>query len=286
MGKRAMSKPSVRWETITVARARTLLKKTGRQRPISKARVARYVKEMLAGRWVQTGEPIHLSKSGHLLNGQHRLSAIVESGIPCDMVVIEGVPDDAILHMDTGGKRSIGDILGIYLGVENPKSVASTLTQYLIINAQGNSKPSNSTEDYLAAYAKHEADVKWAIATIGSRLEGGGVPISSGCGPIWGAFAYMRKRNPQLVEKLAVRFKTMKGIKARDNARVLRAVVGSNANKGSQEIRRDLLSAALQCIDAELGGRSVSIKNLDSGRAVFNKIRSKTRTAAAPRKTK
>ena len=64
------------------------------QRQLKKARVEKYAKEMLDGMWLYNGESIVISESGRLLDGQHRLSAVIKAGIPVEMAVIDDVPDE------------------------------------------------------------------------------------------------------------------------------------------------------------------------------------------------
>ena len=65
------------------------------------------------GEWISTHQGIAFSKSGKLLDGQHRLEAIVHSGIPIQMFVFTGVPDDAYKVLDNGVKRTLSDLTGI-----------------------------------------------------------------------------------------------------------------------------------------------------------------------------
>jgi hypothetical protein len=72
--------------------------------------------EQLAGamardEWVFNGDAVRIADSGVLLDGQHRLAAVVRSGRAQRFLVISGLSDAAQETMDTGAKRSIGDML-------------------------------------------------------------------------------------------------------------------------------------------------------------------------------
>jgi len=58
-------------------------------------------------------EPIQVSKSGVLLNGQHRLKAIIDSESYEPMLVCRGVPDYAQETIDKGSRRTYGDTLSL-----------------------------------------------------------------------------------------------------------------------------------------------------------------------------
>ena len=68
------------WEDVTPDMARTYLKSNTHNRPLDAARVSKYAADMRAGRWLVSPETISFDEHGVLLNGQHRLGAIVESG--------------------------------------------------------------------------------------------------------------------------------------------------------------------------------------------------------------
>jgi hypothetical protein len=61
--------------------------------------------------WELTGDAIVFDDQDVLLNGQHRLSAIVVTGIPARLLVLRGVPSKAQEVMDQGLSRNLGDQL-------------------------------------------------------------------------------------------------------------------------------------------------------------------------------
>src|SRR5712692_3591943 len=54
------------------------------------------------GEWQLTGEAIKLDDEGRVRDGQNRLHAIVQAGIPVRSVVARGVSEDAFKVMDSG----------------------------------------------------------------------------------------------------------------------------------------------------------------------------------------
>jgi hypothetical protein len=68
---------------------------------------------MKAGEWLKTHQGIAFTKSGRLLDGQHRLKAIVESEIPTWSFVFEGLDDEAFKAIDSGVKRNLSDLTGL-----------------------------------------------------------------------------------------------------------------------------------------------------------------------------
>ena len=79
---------------IDPQKAETWLKQGGKNRKLSPRHVDRLAAEMAAGRWVLNGEAIIFSADGKLVDGQHRLHAVIKSRTSIMSVVIFGVEDE------------------------------------------------------------------------------------------------------------------------------------------------------------------------------------------------
>lgn len=97
------------WEEITPARAKEMLESNISNRRLTDSTVKTYARDMAEGRWAVNGEAIQFASDGTLLNGQHRLSAIVLSGVTVPMLVIRGLPKRTQETMDAGKKRNAVD---------------------------------------------------------------------------------------------------------------------------------------------------------------------------------
>lgn len=67
------------------------------------------------GEWIPTHQGVAFSKSGKLLDGQHRLEAIIEANISVQMLVVTNVRDDAYKVLDNGIKRTMADLTGMHM---------------------------------------------------------------------------------------------------------------------------------------------------------------------------
>ena len=105
--------PQANVVSVTPSMAALWLAANKQNRGVSKSALAAYVKDMQEGRWLFTGEPISFDADGHLLNGQHRLTAIIQSGVTLPFLVVRGLASEAQDAMDKGRKRSVSDQLGI-----------------------------------------------------------------------------------------------------------------------------------------------------------------------------
>ena len=88
---------------------------------------------LICNQWKFIGDPIRISISGILLDGQHRCKACVESGVPFEAILITGLPDETFSIMDSGLSRTAGDTLGIDQCCEKPlaNALSSVVTRAL-----------------------------------------------------------------------------------------------------------------------------------------------------------
>lgn len=82
------------------------------QRPIRNNRVSRMASDMIAGRF-RLGPDSVLRIKGKLANGQHRLSAVVQSGKPQMFIVLNSNDEELYKIVDFGMKRTISDTLAM-----------------------------------------------------------------------------------------------------------------------------------------------------------------------------
>lgn len=87
------------------------LRRNANNRNLRDDTVLMYAADMEAGNWLMTGEAIKFDTSGNLLDGQHRLHAIVTAGVPVRMMVMTGITPEAQRVMDSGVKRTASDAL-------------------------------------------------------------------------------------------------------------------------------------------------------------------------------
>lgn len=118
-------KPSISLVKVTPEHAEEWLGKNTHNRNIRQAAVTAYARDMAAGHWHVTAEPIKFTTDGTLLDGQHRLLAVIKAGVPIEMFVAKGIAEDAQRVMDTGAKRSPGDMLKLD-GYSNANHLAAS----------------------------------------------------------------------------------------------------------------------------------------------------------------
>lgn len=98
-------------------------------RPLREGTVRRYANLMKLDHWRLNGETIKFTSRGKLLDGQHRLTAVIVSGKTVRMAVLRGVAEDGFITLDQGAKRSLRDYLAI-AGEANQTQLSATIAWY------------------------------------------------------------------------------------------------------------------------------------------------------------
>jgi hypothetical protein len=111
---------------VTPDLAKRWLAQNTHNRNVRERVVNAYAADMAAGNWTEDGQSIKRATTGLLLDGQHRLTAIVQAGVTLRMLVVSNLPEDAQETMDTGAKRVLGDVLKLR-GETNSICLASIL---------------------------------------------------------------------------------------------------------------------------------------------------------------
>jgi hypothetical protein len=100
-------------ETITPQEAERLLEANEHNRNLRQAWVDSLAGMMSRGEWTLNGETIKLAEDGTLLDGQHRLAAVVAANVTLETVVVRGLPMAAQDTVDIGRGRRLADVLAI-----------------------------------------------------------------------------------------------------------------------------------------------------------------------------
>lgn len=124
-----MPKPTASVETITPQKAQYLLDNRAPNRNIAKSHVAYLLAEMRAGSWALNGETIKIDTEGRLIDGQHRLAAVVEYGKPVRFLVVRNVPASAFASIDQGRIRSAASVCAM-AGIPNASTAASAARMF------------------------------------------------------------------------------------------------------------------------------------------------------------
>lgn len=103
----------IRFMNVSPVIAAKLLSLNTRNRPKRKKDSDDWANQIVAGKWLTTHQGVALDRNMIILDGQHRLEAIVESGETVRMPVCVGLAPEVFDVIDTGRKRSAADVLAM-----------------------------------------------------------------------------------------------------------------------------------------------------------------------------
>ena len=143
--------------TITPEIAMELLENNDHNRKVSQANIRAVANALQNNEWQLNGQPIIVAEDGKLMDGQHRLMAVIETQISLPTVLVTGVREEVFTTIDTGRVRTGGDTLSIAFGLENPSTMANLIKMYHgYINCRMTKPPKLSNTQILNLYRENE----------------------------------------------------------------------------------------------------------------------------------
>lgn len=255
------SLPGHEWMMVDARRARELLSATTfKNRGVTASRVRQYAQSMRDGRWRVTGEPLMMSPEG-LINGQHRLLAIIESGMCFPMLVVTHGDSDVYKVIDTGGVRDAGDLLSFHTGRYRATAAvvrATMLTEARTISLKGSGSARFSLTNeaiearYLLDRAAFDAAVGAAYLVVNST---GGSITAPG-------LAHFTFRDYPWIEDFFAGVRTGAGLALGDPALTLRNRLMSEGASASNSSKRLVVGGQIQiwfmALRARKAGRTLA----------------------------
>lgn len=163
-----------RTETIDAKWAQDALSKNMKnfRKYRSERHVARLRDDMLAGSWQENGESIKFDVDGNLVDGQHRLAAVIQADVEIRSSVTRGLPTGADLNLDSGKVRNITDVLKD-LGEKNARVLSSALRLICCLDrvedpVAGSLRRALSIREYLETHRRHPK-LGESVSTRGQR---------------------------------------------------------------------------------------------------------------------
>lgn len=240
---------NVNIENITPQLAKLWLEKNTSNRPISENTVTFYANEMSRGRWHETNQGIGFFKDGTLADGQHRLNAVIVSGMTVKMQVTRGMDQGAMTGIDGGKKRTAADHLHIHYGISNANAFAACARQ-IVSTFFGYQNFPLSAEVLHPVIKYYEADMAKVI------------PAVAGFRPATRAWVHAciviaRHRHPEIIDELLAGFSTGEGLRVNTPAHTFREwlIAGTSEHlRGSY--KRPAIESGLNILYHQVKGTS------------------------------
>jgi len=145
-------------ETITPDKARDYLRQNIGNRPIKMMKLKALMSDLQKGQFKLTHQGIAFDRDGVLIDGQHRLKAIAETGIPAPMYVTRNCDPESFRVIDCGSTRSPQDVLK-HVGSKNYAAVASAIRVLLWIKSKLGTYKSTTLKQYKTHIVLSNTDI-------------------------------------------------------------------------------------------------------------------------------
>lgn len=259
----ALGQVRSQWMDVDPATAHRWLENNFRNRPLSQDVVLAYARDMQRGVWVPTHQGVAFNDRDELIDGQHRLHAIILSGCTIRMMVTFGLPSkiegfemttmDAV---DRGRTRSVADQLKIQHGMKDGSIIAAIAASLATLCSAQRTRRL-SVGQTLEIYRAFEEPVDFVIAhrvrTIGLRAVGVLAAFVFALGPERDIM-----ENPPAIARMFQRLMSGEGLRDRSPLAALRAfLVSEDAKLLSRQTDRGLAELVLHAVNLELAGASV-----------------------------
>lgn len=237
---------------ITPDMAAAMLATSAGNRHIREEQVAAYARDMLSGRWFMTGDTIGFNADGRLVDGHHRLEAVVASGVSLHTFAVYGIGDEAHGAIDTGIKRTQADEFG-YRGEVNKHLLAAIVSNVWRYDLPGGPVTSSVPTRAELHYVLEQNPGIRSFTSLATSSFG-----SITTGPL-GAVAYIAAREVEVeeAENWLGRLKSDTGFEEGDPCLALRRYAASVKKRRIALSRIDWMAICIKSFNAYLAGTSV-----------------------------
>jgi hypothetical protein len=217
--------------TITPEIAAQWLKSNRLNRPVRRTVWEGYSQQMSEGKWKVNGQAIIIAENEDILDGQHRLLAVIDAGCSIQSLVVYGISAEAFATIDTGAVRTPADALFLHFH-EHPVmavKVAATAAQWCKRLERGSvfqhRKMCNADViDYVAA---HQSIFQWA-ETLNSFPKDAR-PLSLGIGAA--LYELFARKNLELAAQFMAALYTGENLTRKDVEFLLRQALLKDAQR-------------------------------------------------------
>lgn len=155
---------------ITPDDARKMLQRSAEfcNRAVKKSALKEYTESIKNGKWrYEVADPIRIDTNGFVIDGQHRLLAVIDANTPMLFYVVSNLPTDAANYIDIGVPRTHADFVALG-GNKNAPNVAAAIrfhARYVAGSLSNNTVavPRHAVNEYLAKHPGLLRSVELAV---------------------------------------------------------------------------------------------------------------------------
>lgn len=236
-------------ESVTPELAQAWLETKLDNRPVNDPRVDAYAASMRRGAWRLVLQGLSLDREGRLLDGEHRLWAVVRSGCTVPFLVLRGATLEDRAALDQGRARSIADQLRVVYGIAHAPRVTAWVRALHTALAR---RVVVLTPDAVRAYIDAHG------AAVAFMQEHGPKRRPLNLAPVGAAFLYAYPSAPERVRELCAAYVSGSGVVVGEPAHTLREYVLTRKAAGRDSLR-SAFAKALRAIAAHLDGERIEL---------------------------
>ena len=213
---------------VTPRMAKDWLLKNYANRPITNARVEYYLKQMKAGSWHGENDtrPIAITQDGNLIDGQHRLTALVRYNKPLMMWVAKNCPEESRLVIDKGANRTLANTLYMEYEITNASRIAAISRLLQVYDGNTQKLDRMSVDEVLKTIGTYHEQFDWYTkAQKHKRLSQA---------TVFAPLVWVHKKYPEKVESFADGLATGEGLLEGSPILKLREMYLMNQMRASQ----------------------------------------------------
>lgn len=271
------------WMEISPEIAGRWLENNFRNRPLQPDVVQAYARDMRAGVWVATHQGVAFNDRDELIDGQHRLHAVVAAGLTVRMMVtfglpakIEGTEMTTMDCVDRGRTRAVADQLKIQHGMKAGSIIAAVSASLAALCSSERTRRL-SVGQTLEIYREFQSAVD---AVIAQRSKSWGLRSAG----VLAGFAFAMTSGKDSFAKILAMYCELVGagetLRARTAMHSLRAFLTSDEAKLlSRGTDRGVAELVLEAVRLELTKKPVTKLELSSAGAEFFRARQPERVA-------
>lgn len=139
-------------------------------RPLNERRVNNIARLMKEGKWKDVGQPIILGEHV-VLDGQHRLQAIIRSGIAQTMSVVFNQDESGFMNLDCGSPRSKLDMVRVGLQDQTIKSKHLSVLKTMVAGDSCENLQELTAAELMNLFTKYRDSIEFAIALLGKDTD-------------------------------------------------------------------------------------------------------------------
>lgn len=148
---------------VTPQQAREWLAKNDANRHISSTTVNFYLKQMQDGTWhgERDTRPIAIDVNGNLIDGQHRLAAVVRFNKPMMFWVAKNCPVESRLVIDKGKTRTLANTLYMEYGISNASRIVAISKILMVFDGKTKKIDRVTVDEVLSIIDEYNDEFRW-----------------------------------------------------------------------------------------------------------------------------